>query len=110
MAEKSTKRLMLERSVAEDPTDAFLRYGLAVQCLRDGDTDEGRRQLRALLAEGAGGQEVAAYQQLGQSHLEAGEAGPAREALAAGIARARAVGNVHAATEMEGLLLQLDDA
>lgn len=110
MAEKSAKRVMLERSLAEDPADTFLRYGLAVQCLRDGDTEEGRRQLRALLADGAGGQEVAAYQQLGQSYLDEGEAAPAREALEAGIARARAVGNAHAAAEMEGLLLQLDDA
>ena len=46
MAEKSRRRLMLEQSLAEDPTDSFLRYGLAVQCLREGDVEEGRQRLR----------------------------------------------------------------
>ena len=34
MAEKSPRRLRLEESLAEDPADPFLRYGLALQCLR----------------------------------------------------------------------------
>ena len=38
MAEKSRRRLMLEQSLAEDPADSFLRYGLAMQCLREGDS------------------------------------------------------------------------
>ena len=42
MTGKSARRQMLEQSLAEDPTDTFLRYGLAVQCLREGDLDEGR--------------------------------------------------------------------
>ena len=41
---------MLEQSLAEDPADAFLRYGLALQCLRDGDAEEGRTRLLALIA------------------------------------------------------------
>ena len=45
MAEKSPRRVMLEQSLAEDPNDTFLRYGLAVQCLREGDVDEGRERL-----------------------------------------------------------------
>ena len=44
MAEKSPRRLKLEESLSEDPSDAFLRYGLALQCLREGDVDEGRRR------------------------------------------------------------------
>ena len=42
MAEKSPRRQMLEQSLAEDPGDTFLRYGLAMQCLREGDVEEGR--------------------------------------------------------------------
>ena len=49
MAEKSPRRLMLESSLAEDPADTFLRYGLAVQCLREGDVEEGRQRLLALI-------------------------------------------------------------
>ena len=45
MAEKSRRRLMLEQSLAEDPADPFLRYGLAIQCLSEGDIEQGRRRL-----------------------------------------------------------------
>ncbi|QEH32361.1 hypothetical protein OJF2_08310 [Aquisphaera giovannonii] len=103
MAEKSARRRQLEASLAEDPGDTFLRYGLALQCLRDGDTEEGRDRLRALIADHPEDQ-VAAYQQLGQSHAEAGEPEEAAVVLRAGIARARARGDLHAAAEMEGLL------
>ena len=80
MAEKSPRRLMLEASLAEDPADTFLRYGLAVQCLRDGDVEEGRERLLALIADHPDDQ-VAAHQQLGQSYLEAGELDEARAIL-----------------------------
>jgi thioredoxin-like negative regulator of GroEL len=105
MAEKSPRREMLERSLAEDPADTFLRYGLALQCLREGDMEEGRERLLALIADHPDDQ-VAAYQQLGQSYLESGEARRAAETLRAGIAKARQRGDWHAAAEMEGLLEQ----
>ena len=106
MAEKSPKRLMLESSLAEDPADTFLRYGLAVQCLRDGDLEEGRQRLFALIADHPD-DTVAAHQQLGQSYLEAGEADEARSILEEGIALANKRGDWHAASEMEGLLSQI---
>jgi predicted Zn-dependent protease len=105
MAEKSRKRSMLEASLAEDPADSFLRYGLAVQCLRDGDVDEGRDRLHSLIADHPG-EQVAAHQQLGQSYLEAGELDQARAILQAGIALANKRGDWHAAGEMQGLLDQ----
>src|SRR3954463_5944965 len=103
MAEKSPKRRMLEASLADDPADAFLRYGLAMQCLRDGDVAEGRERLLALIADHPDDQ-VAAYQQIGQSYLDSGDADEARQYLTAGVAKARAKGDWHAAGEMEGLL------
>jgi predicted Zn-dependent protease len=106
MAEKSPKRLMLESSLAEDPADTFLRYGLAVQCLRDGDVGEGRRRLLALIADHPD-DTVAAHQQLGQSYLEAEEAVEARAILEKGIALANKRGDWHAASEMQGLLAQV---
>ena len=72
MAEKSPRRLMLEQSLAEDPGDPFLRYGLAMQCLREGDRQEGRQALRSLIADHPDDQ-IVAYQQLGQSFAETGE-------------------------------------
>ena len=103
MAEKSRRRLMLEQSLAEDPADTFLRYGLALQCLREGDVAEGRAALRALIADHPEDQ-VAAYQQLGQSLLESGEVEEAQRVLEVGISKARVRGDWHAASEMEGLL------
>lgn len=103
MGEKSPRRLKLEASLAEDPADTFLRYGLALQCLREGDTEEGRQRLLALIADHPDDQ-VAAYQQLGQSYLEGGEHERAAETLGTGIAKAQARGDAHAAAEMQGLL------
>lgn len=102
MGEKSVRRIQLERSLAEEPTDSFLRYGLALQCLRDGDLAEGRQRLIELIADRP--EEVAAYQQLGQSYLEAGESEEARAILRRGVDAARARGDAHAVSEMTGLL------
>jgi predicted Zn-dependent protease len=108
MAEKSPRRLMLEASLSEDPNDPFLRYGLALQCLRDGDVDEGRQRLRSLITDDPEGQ-VAAYQQLGQSYAETGELPAALAILQAGVAKARSAGNWHAAGEMEQLIASLEE-
>ena len=106
MAEKSSRRQMLEASLAEDPADPFLRYGVALQCLREGDVEEGRSRLRELIADLPEDQ-VAAYQQLGQSYAETGERDEARAILRVGIAKAQKRGDWHAAAEMEGLAAQL---
>jgi predicted Zn-dependent protease len=97
---------MLENSLAEDPADAFLRYGLAMQCLREGDIEEGRRRLAELIGDRPDDQ-VAAYQQLGQSYADAGETEAARGILMTGIAKARAAGDSHAAAEMEQAIAML---
>jgi thioredoxin-like negative regulator of GroEL len=103
MAEKSPRRLMLEQSLSEDPKDSFLRYGLALQCLRDGEVEEGRQRLQSLIADDPDRQ-VAAYQQLGQSYANTGESDAARAILQVGIAKAQAAGDWHAAAEMEQLV------
>jgi predicted Zn-dependent protease len=106
MADKSAKRLRLEESLGEDPTDQFLRYGLALQCLREGDRAEGRERLQALIADHPD-ESVAAYQQLGQSYMESGDVDLARSAFQTGIAKANARSDWHAASEMQGFLGQL---
>src|SRR6516165_3969515 len=72
MIEKSDRRRTLEQNLAEDPEDTFLRYGLAIQCLREGDLEEGRTRLRALIGDHPDDQ-IPAYQQLGMSFVESGE-------------------------------------
>ena len=106
MADKSARRLKLEQSLAEDPGDSFLRYGLALQCLHEGDVREGRERLLSLVADHPDDQ-VAAHQQLGQSYAETDEPDQARRWFAEGISKARARGDAHAAAEMEGFLAQL---
>src|SRR5271157_3882148 len=106
MAEKSRRRLMLEQSLAEDPADPFLRYGLAMQCLNEGDVEDGRRRLSALIADRPDDQ-VAAYQQLGQSYAQTGETEAAAAVFRAGIEKARVGGDWHAAAEMEQALAML---
>jgi len=97
---------MLEQSLAADPTDTFLRYGLAVQCLREEAIEEGRARLLALIADQPT-EQVAAYQQLGQSYAESGELEAAARILRAGIDQARQAADEHAAAEMEQLLASL---
>lgn len=106
MAEKSQRRLKLEASLAEDPADTFLRYGVAMQCLTEGDLEEGRRMLRALIVDHPDDQ-VAAYHQLGRSLVETEEIDEARRVLQEGIRKARARGDYHAAGEMEELVNQV---
>jgi thioredoxin-like negative regulator of GroEL len=107
MAEKSRRRLMLEQSLADDPTDSFLRYGLAIQCLREGDIEEGRERLLVLIGDHPDDQ-VAAYQQLGQSYTDTGEAAAAAATLRTGITKAKATGDWHAAAEMQQMLDSLE--
>jgi thioredoxin-like negative regulator of GroEL len=97
---------MLEQSLAEDPVDSFLRYGLAIQCLSEGDVEEGRDRLKALIADRPDDQ-VAAYQQLGQSYAQTGETEAAAAVFRSGIEKARAAGDSHAAAEMAQALAML---
>lgn len=107
MGTKSQRRLNLEASLAEDPADTFLRYGLAMQCLREGDIAEGRERLLALIADHPDDQ-IAAHQQLGQSYADEGEIQEAETILQKGIVLAKARGDWHASGEMGQLLASLD--
>lgn len=106
MPEKSSRRLKLEAGLAEQPGDEFLRYALGMQCLNDGDTEEGRQRLLDLIADQPNS--IAAYLQLGISFAESEEAVPARAILEKGIQRARMIGDHHAASEMEGVYGSLE--
>jgi Tfp pilus assembly protein PilF len=107
MSAKSAKRLKLEESLREDPSDSFLRYGLGLQCLREGDIQAGRKLLEDLITEHPDDQ-VAALQQLGQSFMEEGAIEPARRYFQRGIAVAEKQGDAKAAGEMRGFLAMLE--
>ncbi len=96
---QKTRRQMLEEFVGANPSDAFARYGLALECAKNGDHDAAREHFRQLLA--AHPDYVAGYFQYGQLLARLERTDEARQVLTAGIDIARRLGNQHAAAEME---------
>jgi thioredoxin-like negative regulator of GroEL len=103
--QKKTRRQILEDFVAAKPTDAFARYGLAMECANSGDTAGADEHFKALLA--AHPEYVAGYFQFGQFQAKSGRTEEARTTLNAGIATARRTGDEHARSEMEAALAEL---
>jgi predicted Zn-dependent protease len=103
--QKKTRRQILEDFVATKPTDAFARYGLAMECANSGDPPAADEHFKALLASHP--EYVAGYFQYGQFLAKSGRTEEARSALNAGIATARSTGDEHARSEMEAALAEL---
>jgi thioredoxin-like negative regulator of GroEL len=98
----------IEVLLAEDPDDAFLRYGLAMEHASAGDDAACVEILRDLIARTAARPYVPAYLQAGQALVRLDRISEAAEVLRAGIAAARQAGDSHAQGEMEGLLSSLE--
>jgi predicted RNA polymerase sigma factor len=98
----STRRQQLESLLADDPNDAFLRYGLAMEHASAGDGEAALGTLRQMFADKI--EYVPAYQQAGQILMRLDRIDEARDAFEKGIALAKRVGDAHAAGEMEGFL------
>ena len=103
--QKKSRRQILEDFVAAKPTDAFARYGLAMECANSGDTPAADEHFKALLASHP--EYVAGYFQFGQFLAKSGRPEEARSTLNAGIATARSTGDEHARSEMEAALAEL---
>lgn len=103
--QKKTRRQLLEDFVAAKPTDAFARYGLAMECANSGDAAAADENFKALLA--AHVDYVAGYFQYGQFLAKSGRTDEARFTLTTGIATALRTGDEHARAEMETALAEL---
>jgi predicted Zn-dependent protease len=103
--QQKSRRQMLEEFVAANPNDAFARYGLALDCAKNGETEAALDHLRKLIA--AHPDYVAGHQQLAQLLAQLGRREEARQAFQAGIAAAQKTGNDHARSEMENGLAEL---
>lgn len=103
--QKKTRRQMLEEFVAAKPTDAFARYGLAMECSNTGDAAAADENFKALMASHP--DYVAAYFQYGQFLTKSGRIPEARTALTTGIAVAQRTGDDHARAEMEAALQEI---
>lgn len=100
-----TRRQKLEAFVARNPTDAFARYGLAIECVNSGDTTEAAEHFRALLK--ANPDYVAGYYHFGQLLARMRQNEEAREVLTNGVSVAQRAGNQHAAEEMRAALAEI---
>jgi predicted Zn-dependent protease len=105
IGQKKSRRQMLEEFVAKKPDDAFSRYGLALECMKDGDSAAAEGHFRALIERNT--DYIPGYQMYGQFLAREERNEDARKVLTAGIAAASKAGNQHARSEMEALLNEL---
>jgi Tfp pilus assembly protein PilF len=103
--QKRTRREILEEFVDKRPDDAFSRYGLAMECMNNGDTAAADRQFRALLEHNP--DYVPAYLMYAQMLARESRRSDAKQVLSKGIAAATKTGNQHARSEMEALFHDL---
>jgi Tfp pilus assembly protein PilF len=97
-----TRKQQIEEMLAEDPSDPFLRYGLAMEHVNAGDDAAAARCLQELIA--VAPNYVPAYLQLGQAFLRQGRTPEARHAWTQGVQAAQQAGDQHARDEMQGFL------
>ncbi|HEY6905520.1 MAG TPA: tetratricopeptide repeat protein [Candidatus Acidoferrales bacterium] len=102
---QKTRREILEDFVAQKPTDAFARYGLALECVQLGDSSAAAAHFDKLLATNP--DYIAGYYQFGQLLGRLGRLDEARKLLSDGIVVAQKAGDVHARDEMQAALTLL---
>jgi Tfp pilus assembly protein PilF len=100
-----SRRQQIEELLKDDPTDAFLRYGLAMEYLSAGDEAGALARFRECLE--ITPDYVPAYMQTGQLLARLGEEDEARAIFQEGIRRAQAQKDAHSAQEMTGMLAAL---
>ncbi|MBL9122466.1 MAG: hypothetical protein JNG90_02460 [Planctomycetaceae bacterium] len=100
-----TRREQLETLLADDPGDAFLRYGLALELEKSGEHAASLDLLAGLTRDEP--PYVPAYFMAAQQLAGLERTNEARTFLRNGIVAARQQGNSHAAGEMAEFLAQL---
>ncbi|HUQ49475.1 MAG TPA: hypothetical protein VM056_02080 [Terriglobales bacterium] len=102
----STSRIqMLTQFLAENPNDAFARYGLAMEYSKADDVDSSMQHFNHLVK--LHPDYAAGYFMAAQLLARIGRTGEARRFLTDGIAAAARSGNAHAKGEMEAMLAEL---
>ena len=96
------KLAMLNEILAQNPTDAFARYGLAIEKANNNDIAGALNEFDVLNAQHP--DYTPGYQMAAQALAKAGRTDEARQRLLAGIACARRTNNAHAQSEMQALL------
>src|SRR5579875_1545182 len=92
----------LTEILAQNPTDSFARYGLAMAYAAEGKHDEALQEFSTIL--GHNPDYVPAYQMSAQTLLKLGRTDAAKARLTEGLAACQRTGNTHAASEMQAML------
>ena len=100
------KIAMLKEILAQQPSDAFARYGLAMAYASEGDAAIALAEFDRLLNEHP--DYTAGYFMAAQTLVKAARNREAQTRLREGIASARRTGNQHALSEMQQLLEELE--
>ena len=96
---------MLNEILAQNPNDAFARYGLAMEYSKTGDVERALGEFTKLI--GSNPDYTAGYFMAAQTLSRTGRNDEARKLLTDGIAAAKRTGNAHAQSEMEAMLEEL---
>lgn len=95
----------LSEILAANPTDAFARYGLAMEFSNQGDLPRALQEFTTLLSNSP--DYTAGYFMAAQTLAKAGRPEDAKKMLEDGIASAMRTGNGHARSEMQAMLDEL---
>jgi tetratricopeptide (TPR) repeat protein len=97
--------VMLTEILAQNPTDAFARYGLAMEYSSQGYIEKSLEEFGRLL--NAHPDYAAGYFMAAQTLMKVDRGEEAKTMLADGISAARRSGNGHAQSEMQAMLDEL---
>jgi tetratricopeptide (TPR) repeat protein len=96
---------MLTQFLEQNPSDAFARYGLAMEYSKAGNTEQALAEFGKLLE--LHPDYTNGYFMAAQTLERAGRSAEARKMLEAGIEAAKRTGNKHALSEMSAMLEEL---
>jgi predicted Zn-dependent protease len=96
---------MLNEVLAQNPNDAFARYGLAMEYSKSGQVERAMEEFTKLLA--ANPDYTPGYFMAAQTLARENRRDEAKKMLVDGIASARRTNNSHAQGEMEAMLAEL---
>jgi predicted Zn-dependent protease len=100
--DSNAKLAALSEILTADPTNAFARYGLAMEHNTQGNTDLALTEFSTLIHHNP--DYVPGYQMSAQTLAKLGRTGEAITRLKEGLTAAQRTNNAHAASEMQTLL------
>ncbi|HZQ17706.1 MAG TPA: tetratricopeptide repeat protein [Terriglobales bacterium] len=95
----------LNEILAQDPNNAFARYGLALEYSNSGQLEHALEEFKKLLA--ANPDYAAGYFMAAQTLMKSDRKDEARTMLENGISAAQRKGDSHAVSEMQGMLEEI---